>query len=92
MKRNLQSSALILASLVFVLALTAGCGDGGETEQAADADKAEGAVEVAVHDCDGGCGMKDVAVDQMTVADGKYYCAGCAKKAEGEDHSGHDHK
>jgi len=52
------------------------------------------AAEVAVHDCDGGCGMTNVPVDKMTEVDGKFYCAGCAAKLEGgeeEDHSGHDH-
>ena len=51
-----------------------------EVEKAADA--------VAVHTCAGGCGMKDMPADQMTEIDGKFYCAGCAKKVEsgGEGH------
>ena len=75
----------LLAGLALVVAT--GCGGGGETEQAAE--KAEGAAEVAVADCAGDCGMKDVPVDQMTAKDGKYYCAGCVAHA-GHDHS-HDH-
>ena len=56
------------------------------------AEAAEKAVEVAgVHDCDGGCGMKAMAADQVTEIDGKYYCAGCAAKVKADDHSGHDH-
>ncbi len=74
------------------LFLAAGCGGGDDTEQAADK-AAEAATEVAVHDCDGGCGMTKVAVDKLTVVDGKYLCEGCAKKAKGDghDHEGHDH-
>jgi PBP1b-binding outer membrane lipoprotein LpoB len=44
---------------------------------------------VAVHDCAGGCGMTNVPEDQLTEIDGKWYCAGCAKKLQEEDHSGH---
>lgn len=36
---------------------------------------------VAAHDCAGGCGMHAVPEDQMTEIEGKWYCAGCAKKA-----------
>ena len=91
MMSSLKKSFVVLAAAVFALGLVVGCGGGGEDE-AATAEKADAAATVvAVHDCDGACGMKDVPVDKMTVVDGKYYCAGCAKKAEGEDHSGHDH-
>jgi glucose/arabinose dehydrogenase len=55
-----------------------------ETEAAA---PAEG---VAVHDCAGGCGMTNVPEDQLTEIDGKWYCAGCAKKVQ-ESHEGHGH-
>ncbi len=91
--KNWKMTLLAVAAAACLLILTAGCG--GDDNTAAETEKAasaEAATEVAVHDCDGGCGMTDVAVDKMTVVDGKYYCAGCAKKAEGEDHSGHDHK
>lgn len=78
---------------ISALVLAAGCGGGGDSEQAAE--KAEGAAaegtEVAVHDCDGGCGMTKVPVDQLTVVDGKYLCAGCEKSAKSDEHKGHDH-
>nr|MEE4266664.1 hypothetical protein [Candidatus Krumholzibacteria bacterium] len=80
---------LVLMGLLALL-LAAGCGGGDETA----ADKVEAAAEdaqVATHDCDGGCGMKAVPVDQLTEKDGKFYCAGCLKKVEEEDHSGHNH-
>jgi hypothetical protein len=44
---------------------------------------------VATHDCAGDCGMTNVPESEMTEIDGKWYCAGCARKAQ-EDH-GHDH-
>lgn len=48
------------------------------------------ATEVAsVHDCDGACGMKNVAMDHLTEIDGKYYCAGCATKAKSAAAEGH---
>ncbi|MBU2502654.1 hypothetical protein KJ682_15080 [bacterium] len=55
---------------------------------------------VAVHDCDGGCGMTAVPEAQMTEVDGKWYCKGCLAKVEAEKaaehpehpgHDGHDH-
>lgn len=92
----LKRLLVVLATLMFALVL--GCGGGDDT--AADAEKAaDEVIVVTVHDCDGDCGMTGVAVEEMTVVDGKYYCAGCAKKAagaeqpghDGHDHSGHDH-
>ena len=79
---------IFLAVVLFALPLAlAGC---GESEQAAS--EADAVEKVATHDCAGGCGMKDVAVDQLTEVDGKFYCAGCAPKVDKEeDHSGHDH-
>lgn len=48
--------------------------------------------QLAAHDCDGGCGMTNVPMAQLTEIDGKYYCAGCAKSLKSdEDHSGHNH-
>jgi hypothetical protein len=96
MTRYWWKNLAVLASLLLALALAVGCGGGGGDEQAAEAEQAAPAAEateVALHDCDGDCGMKDVPVDKMTVVDGKYYCAGCAKKVEGggHDHDGHDH-
>ncbi|MBE0567660.1 MAG: hypothetical protein IH621_17015 [Krumholzibacteria bacterium] len=44
---------------------------------------------VATHDCAGGCGMTAVPEDQLTLVDGKWYCAGCVAKAK--EHEGHDH-
>ena len=57
---------------------------------AAEAEAATPAEGVAVHDCAGGCGMTNVAEDQLTEIDGQWYCAGCAKKAQ-ESHEGHGH-
>lgn len=34
------------------------------------------------------CGMKDVPEAQLTEIDGKWYCAGCARKVAA-DHPGH---
>lgn len=91
-----------MQKILIILALTslfliAGCGGGSETTEA-DAAKTEGAQAIedakevaATHDCDGGCGMKNVAVAQLTEVDGKFYCAGCKDKAKEEDHSGHNH-
>ena len=89
------------APLIFLLALVlliAGCDSSDDStpqaESSAPAEETapvetatESAAEaVAVHDCAGGCGMKAVPESQMTEVDGKWYCAGCAKKvpAEGE--------
>jgi len=57
------------------------------------AQAAETATETAaVHDCAGGCGMTAVPESEMTEIDGKWYCAGCAKKIQEEkEHAGHDH-
>jgi hypothetical protein len=58
--------------------------------EAADA-AAETATEaVAMHDCAGGCGMNDMPADKMTEIDGKFYCAGCAKKVESGGESNGD--
>lgn len=79
---------LVLGLLSLIVAV--GCG--GEKESAeAQAEGTSEAIQVAAHDCDGGCGMKAVPMDQLTEKDGKFYCAGCIKKAEAGDHSGHDH-
>ena len=90
--------ATSLITLLALFLLIAGCGDGGEEEatqtenvvpadEPAAAEAAEAATEaaadvVATHDCDGGCGMHGVPVDQMTEVEGKWYCAGCAKKVQ----------
>ena len=44
--------------------------------------------QVTLHDCDGGCGMKDVPINQLTEVNGKYYCQGGLKKMN-PDHSDH---
>ena len=77
--------ALILIGML-ALTMASCCKD--KTESASETPEG---VQVVKHDCDGGCGMKDVPVDKMTEIDGKFYCAGCAKSAEKGDHSGHDH-
>lgn len=87
---------LIMMAGLLALLLVAGCGGDSETTETkaqteTPADNPAGEVQVATHDCDGGCGMKDVPMDHLTEKDGKFYCAGCIKKVEGEDHSGHDH-
>ena len=93
MNKRLILGASLITLLAFSL-LIAGCGDGGEdtaaeTKSAVPAEEAAPAAEtatetVAAHDCAGGCGMKAVPEDKMTEIDGKFYCAGCAKKAQAE--------
>ncbi len=98
-KRNILAAFLV--TLMCGLPLVGGCGGGGDEEAAVPAESAASAeaaapteATVAVHDCDGACGMTNVPEDQLTEIDGKWYCAGCAPKAQeeaDEDHSGHDH-
>ena len=93
MNKRLILGASLITLRAFSL-LIAGCGGGGEdtaaeAESAAPAEEAAPAAEtatetVAVHDCAGGCGMKAVPADKMTEIDGKFYCAGCAKKVQDE--------
>ena len=95
MNKRLILGASLITLLAFSL-LIAGCGGGGEdtaaeAESAAPAEEAAPAAEtatdaVAVHDCAGGCGMKGMPEDKMTEIDGKFYCAGCAKKVQAEGH------
>jgi Na+-transporting methylmalonyl-CoA/oxaloacetate decarboxylase gamma subunit len=47
---------------------------------AVDATAAAAGDAVVLHDCAGGCGMKDVPETAMVEKDGKWYCAGCAAK------------
>ncbi len=81
---------MILLSAVFLLmSLVAFTGCGGDKA----AEETE-AIQVATHDCDGGCGMKNMPAGQTTEIDGKFYCAGCAAKAKGDEggsHEGHNH-
>lgn len=83
----------LLAIMIAALFLLAGCGGGDEAETTAQdaAPATEAAAEhpaagetetVAVHDCDGACGMKDVPMDKLTEVGGKYFCAGCVGKAK----------
>ncbi len=100
---------MLLAVLLLGLGLLVGCGDGDDTaaetteaatdvaddviEAAQDAADAAGTA-MAMHDCAGGCGMKDVPEATMVEKDGEWYCAGCATKMEADDHGdheGHDH-
>lgn len=82
----------ILSVMILLLAPMAFTGCGQNNDSADQAAESASQDQVATHDCDGDCGMKDVPMDQLTEIDGKYYCAGCAHKIEAEDdHSGHDH-
>ncbi len=87
MNKRLILGASLITLLSFGL-LIAGCGSGDDTasqaESSAPVEKADQAETVAAHDCAGECGMKAVPEDQMTEVDGKWYCAGCAKKAQAE--------
>lgn len=91
-KRFILATAFLT---LFALVLVAGCGGGEDAatqaEKAADeapaAEDHPAAEAVAGHDCAGGCGMKNWPEDQMTEINGKWYCAGCAKKAQTEDES-----
>ncbi len=77
-------------ALVLSLILVTGCGSKDTEVQAA---KNTGE-QIAVHDCDGNCGMKDVPLTQLTELNGKYYCSGCVAKMNTkgkDDHEGHSH-
>jgi hypothetical protein len=96
----MKKTMIFLSALLLMLSLVAvvGCGSGDTAEETkAEAPKAEEAAPttVALHDCDGGCGMTQMAAAQTTEIDGKFYCAGCAKKvqeaAHEEGHEGHSH-
>ncbi len=78
---------LLLTAAVLLMALVSftGCGD-----KPADETKEAEAIQVATHDCAGGCGMKDMPADKTTEVDGKFYCSGCATKAKGDHPSGHE--
>lgn len=88
---------ILRITLLLALAAMLGCGGGGgdEAQQAQQSEQAQPAAEVATHDCEGDCGMKDVPMDKLTQVDGKYLCAGCVKKAEAQkkadEHSGGGH-
>lgn len=86
MKKMMALVLLLMLGLTILPLAGCGGGDGGEQQE----QKSEVA---ATHDCAGGCGMTGVPEDQLTLVDGKYYCAGCVDKAKGGDHShdGHDH-
>jgi len=93
MNKRLILGASLITLLAFSL-LIAGCGGGDTASEAESAAPAEGAAPtaetatetVAVHDCAGGCGMKAMPEDKMTEIDGKFYCAGCAKKVQAKGH------
>lgn len=96
MKKSILAGTALTIFAALIL-LMAGCGGGEDT--AADAESAAPAEQtapaeqpapetegetVAAHDCAGGCGMKNWPEDQMTEIDGKWYCAGCAKKVQAD--------
>ena len=83
--KNLTMLIILLCSMF----LLAGCGGGDdaattaeETAPATEAAPAETEAVAVVHDCDGGCGMKDQPEATMTEVGGKWFCAGCADKAK----------
>ncbi len=75
---------ILLSALFLLMSLVAITGCGGDDATT------EGEAVVATHDCDGGCGMKDMPADKTTEVDGKFYCAGCVPKDDG-GHEGHNH-
>lgn len=102
-KRLILGASLVSLLAIFLFVAGCGDGGNdtaSEAESAAPAEEAaatetaaetatETATEtVAMHDCAGGCGMTAMPEDQMTEIEGKFYCAGCAKKMEsgGEAH------
>ena len=74
------------------LVLMAGCGQKTETTEETPAGEAATDTQVATHDCDGDCGMKDVPMEHLKEVDGKYYCAGCVAHMETgeESETAHD--
>ncbi len=85
----MKKMMILLSAVVLLVSLMAftGCGEKPADEGAAKAD----ATVVATHDCEGGCGMTDMPADKTTEIDGKFYCTGCAKHMQEENHEGHDH-
>lgn len=84
-----MKKSLLIATVLLMAWALAGCGQKEAANETA-TQKATDAVEtVQTHDCDGGCGMTNVPMDKLTEVNGKYYCAGCAKKAQAEHDAGH---
>lgn len=94
----------MLTILLCSMFLLAGCSGGDDaattaeemtpatdTAPAAEAAPAEAEAVAAVHDCDGGCGMKAQPEATMTEVEGKWFCAGCVGKAKDavKDAAGH---
>jgi hypothetical protein len=94
--KNLTMLIILLCSM-FLLAGCSGGDDAATTaEETAPATEAAPTTEAApaeadavaaVHDCDGGCGMKAQPEESMTEVGGKWFCAGCVDKAK--ETSGH---
>ncbi len=107
MKRRIGALAVVLTLLALGGLVLAGCGSKEAEQPAAQQTTEQPAAEhpaaehpaaepagdaaAAVHDCAGACGMTAVPEDQLTEIDGKWYCAACAHKLDGGDHSGHGH-
>jgi hypothetical protein len=76
MKKNLILSGLLI--LLVSLVAVAGCGD---KDAATDETAKEAAADaVVLHDCEGDCGMTQMAAEHTKEIDGHFYCTGCAKK------------
>ncbi len=83
---------MILLSVVFLLmSLVTITGCGGDNAAQDEAATEKEAIQVATHDCEGGCGMKDMPADKTTESDGEFFCAGCAAHPKSDDHEGHSH-
>ena len=86
---------IILLCSMFLLAGCSGGDDAATTAEemtpATEAAPAEAEAVAAVHDCDGGCGMKAQPEATMTEVEGKWFCAGCVDKAKDavKDAAGH---
>jgi len=78
MKKNLILSGLLI--LLVSLFAVAGCGD----KDAGTDDAAKAADAVVLHDCEGDCGMTQMAAEHTKEIDGHFYCTGCALKMEDE--------
>ncbi len=60
-----------------------------QENMASEAAKEGGDQQVAVHDCDGGCGMKDVPIKNLTEVNGKFYCQSCLDRISQRKDDGH---
>ncbi len=81
----MKKTMILLSTLFLLLSLVTVTGCGGDEAQESEA------IQVVTHDCEGGCGMTDMPADKTTEIDGKFYCVGCAKHLQSDDHEGHSH-